>query len=283
MMRVRKVTKGLSGGGLGLLFDPLASLWRHRQLYRRLLNRDILATVRGSVLGLAWVVLIPLILVTIYTFIFGVVLSSTWSAPTSTPLEVPLIFFAGLGLFGFFMEVISRSPAAVRDNDVYVKKVVFPLDMLAWVLVGTSLFKYLINFALLLFFLLLLTGGIPAKVLLVPVLLLPFLIMTLGIAWMFAAIGTYVRDLTHFIQALGPIILFGSPVFYAVQQVPESFRWIYMLNPLSFILESLRSLLFFDTMFSFLELAAYTLVAIIVYATGFAFFQRLRPGFADVV
>lgn len=283
MMRVRKVTKGLSGGGLGLLFDPLASLWRHRQLYRRLLNRDILATVRGSVLGLAWVVLIPLILVTIYTFIFGVVLSSTWSAPTSTPLEVPLIFFAGLGLFGFFMEVISRSPAAVRDNDVYVKKVVFPLDMLAWVLVGTSLFKYLINFALLLFFLLLLTGGIPAKVLLVPVLLLPFLIMTLGIAWMFAAIGTYVRDLTHFIQALGPIILFGSPVFYAVQQVPESFRWIYMLNPLSFILESLRSLLFFDTMFSFLGLAAYTLVAIIVYATGFAFFQRLRPGFADVV
>ena len=277
------MTKGLSGGGLGLLFDPLASLWRHRQLYRRLLNRDILATVRGSVLGLAWVVLIPLILVTIYTFIFGVVLSSTWSAPTSTPLEVPLIFFAGLGLFGFFMEVISRSPAAVRDNDVYVKKVVFPLDMLAWVLVGTSLFKYLINFALLLFFLLLLTGGIPAKVLLVPVLLLPFLIMTLGIAWMFAAIGTYVRDLTHFIQALGPIILFGSPVFYAVQQVPESFRWIYMLNPLSFILESLRSLLFFDTMFSFLGLAAYTLVAIIVYATGFAFFQRLRPGFADVV
>lgn len=277
------MTKGLSGGGLGLLFDPLASLWRHRQLYRRLLNRDILATVRGSVLGLAWVVLIPLILVTIYTFIFGVVLSSTWSAPTSTPLEVPLIFFAGLGLFGFFMEVISRSPAAVRDNDVYVKKVVFPLDMLAWVLVGTSLFKYLINFALLLFFLLLLTGGIPAKVLLVPVLLLPFLIMTLGIAWMFAAIGTYVRDLTHFIQALGPIILFGSPVFYAVQQVPESFRWIYMLNPLSFILESLRSLLFFDTMFSFLGLAVYTLVAIIVYATGFAFFQRLRPGFADVV
>lgn len=267
----------------GALFEPLASLWQNRQLYRRVLVRDILSAFRGSVLGLAWVVLVPLVLVAIYTFVFGVVLSSTWSVPTSTPYEVPLIFFAGLTTFGFFMEIISRAPNVVRENTVYVRKIVFPLDMLAWVLAGTALFKFVINFTLLLAFLAAATGRLPAGVLLVPVLMAPFILMTVGLAWIFAAIGTYVRDLSHALQAFTPVIMFISPIFYAVEQVPEPFRAFYMLNPLTFMLEGLRSLLFFGGTIPLGGYAIYCLAALAVYAAGYSLFQRLRPGFSDVV
>lgn len=265
------------------LWRPLASLWRNRQLYRRVLARDIQSTFRGSALGLAWIVVIPLVLVAIYTFVFGVVLSSTWSIPTSTPLEVPLIFFTGLTVFGFFMEVISRSPNFIRENNVYVKKILFPLDILPWVLVGTALFKFVINFALVLVLLAIVSGGLPARVLLVPVVLVPFVLMTIGISWILAAVGTFVRDLPHAIQALAPIIMFVSPIFYAVEQVPAPFSSLYYINPLTFVLESVRGLMFFGQTLPLAAFAAFTLAAIMVYGAGFAFFQRVRPGFADVV
>ena len=268
---------------MNILLEPLESLWRNRQLFRRVLNRDILSMARGSVLGLAWIVVIPLVLVAIYTFVFGVILPSTWSAETHSPLEVPLIFFTGLTVFGFFMEVFTRAPNVIRDNRVDVKKIVFPLSILAWMLAGTAMFKLLINFALLLVFLVLLTGGLPAKVLLVPVLLTPFVVMTVGLAWIVAAIGTYIRDLPHAIQALTPIVMFVSPIFYAIQQVPESVRGIYMLNPLTFVLEGVRSLLFFGAIFPLRGLALYSFAALLVYAAGYVVFQRLRPGFSDVV
>lgn len=267
----------------GAVAEPFVSLWENRQLYRRVLVRDILSTFRGSVLGIAWVVLVPLALVAIYTFVFGVVLSSTWSVPTSTPFEVPLIFFASLATFGFFMEIISRAPNAIRENSVYVKKIVFPLDILAWVLAGTAFFKFLINFLLLLSFLVITTGRIPAGALLVPVLFAPFFLLTVGLAWIFAAIGAYVRDLTHALQALSPVIMFISPIFYAVQQVPEPFRPAYLINPLTFVLEGLRSLLFFGGSIPPLGYLLYTIAALAVFALGHALFQRLRPGFADVV
>jgi lipopolysaccharide transport system permease protein len=277
--------RGTMGGSAGLqaFWRPLETLLRNGQLYRRVLVRDIQSTFRGSALGLAWVVLIPLVLVAIYTFVFGVVLPSTWSMGTHTRLEVPLLFFTGLTVFGFFMEVVARSPNFIRENDVYVKKIVFPLEILPWVLIGTALFKFAINFALLLVFLAVVTGGVPLKVLLMPLVLAPFLLMTAGLSWLLTAVGTYVRDLQHAIQALAPIIMFISPIFYSVQQVPEPFDTLYYANPLTFVLESVRGLLFFDTVPSATGLLVFAAASLLVYAAGYAFFQRARPGFADVV
>lgn len=271
------------GGLLGALQRPFHSFWANRHLYRRVLVRDIESSFRGSALGLAWIVLIPLVLVAIYTFVFGVVLSATFTLPTRRPFEVPLVYFTGLTIFAFFMEVISRSPNYVRENSIYVKKILFPLDILAWVLAGTALFKFLINFGLVLVLLLLITGGIPAKALLMPVLLLPFVAMTIGLSWALSALGTFVRDLPHAISALAPIIMFVSPIFYAVRQVPEPFAQFYYLNPLTFVLESARGLLFFDQTFSLTGYAIFCAVALAVFMAGYALFQRVRPGFADVI
>ena len=274
----------MGGGGLAqALWPPLETLLRNGQLYRRVLVRDIQSLFRGSALGLAWIVVIPLVLVAIYTFVFGMVLSSAWSERTHTRLEVPLLFFTGLTVFGFFMEVVGRSPNFIRENGVYVKKIVFPLEILPWVLIGTALFKFAINFALLLAFLAIFTGGLPARALLLPLVLVPFLLMTAGLSWFLAAVGTYVRDLPHAIQALAPIIMFVSPIFYAVEQVPEPFRGLYYANPLTFVLESVRGLLFFDTTPSATGLLAFAAASLFVFSAGYAFFQRARPGFADVV
>jgi lipopolysaccharide transport system permease protein len=276
-------SEAIAAAGGGRLTEPFRSLWRHRELYRRVLLRDIQAAFRGSVLGLAWIVLIPLFLVTIYTFVFGAVLHSTWVGATRSSFEVPLIFFMGLTVFSFFMEVISRATNHIRDNKTYVTKIIFPVDILCWVLVGTALFKFCVNLALLLLFLAVFTGRLPMGVFLLPALIVPFVLLTLGIAWMLAAVGAFVRDLSHVLQALGPIIMFISPVFYSVQQVPEAFQTAYFLNPLTFTLESMRNLLFFDTVFSVQSYAIYLAASVVVFTTGYRFFQKLRPGFSDVI
>jgi len=274
----------MRGRGLAqALWRPLEALLRNGQLYRRVLERDIKSTFRDSALGLAWIVVIPLVLVAIYSFVFGLVLPSAWSKSTRTPLEVPLLFFTGLTVFSFFMEVVGRSPNFIRENAVYVKKIVFPLEILPWVLIGTALFRFAINFALLLVFLAIFTGGVPAKALLLPLVLAPFVLMTAGLSWLLSAVGTYVRDLPHAIQALAPIIMFVSPIFYSVAQVPQPFATAYYANPLTFVLESVRGALFFDTAPPAAGLLAFAAASLLVYAAGYAFFQRARPGFADVV
>lgn len=266
-----------------LLAEPFLSIWRNREIFRRVVTRDVLSSFRGSVLGLSWLVVVPLTLVAIYTFVFGAVLKSSWAVTTHTPYEVPLIFFTGLIVFGFFMEIISRAPNFIRDNKTYVTKIIFPVDILCWVLVGTALFKFCVNLVLLLVAVLIVTGGLPLRALLIPVLMLPFVLLTAGIGWILAAIGAFIRDLSHALQAVGPIIMFMSPIFYAASQVPEAFRPIFYANPLTFLLEGMRGLLFFDQTFSLQAYLVYCLVALAVFLFGYAFFQRLRPGFADVI
>ncbi|MDP3898680.1 MAG: ABC transporter permease [Mesorhizobium sp.] len=266
-----------------LPFEPFLSLWRHRELFRRVLVRDIQSSFRGSVLGLAWIVVIPLTLVAIYSFVFGSILNSSWAIQPRSPYEVPLIYFSGLMVFGFFMETITRSTTHIRDQKTYVTKIIFPVDILCWVLVGTALFKFFVNLVLLLTFITLLTGAFPVKALLLPLLMVPFVLLTVGLAWILAGVGAFIRDLSHALQALGPVIMFISPVFYAAAQVPEAARPFYFINPLTFMLESVRGLLFFDQAFSLQGYLAYSAAALVVFSFGYAFFQRLRPGFADVV
>jgi lipopolysaccharide transport system permease protein len=235
------------------------------------------------VLGLSWIILIPLFMVAVYTFVFGVILKSAWYSRAASPMEIPLIYFVGLMILNFFLEVVNRAPNFIRNNSIYVKKVIFPIDLLNWVLVGTAGVKLAISFALLTIFLTAVEGRVPSGILLVPVLLLPLAILLLGLAWLLSAVGTYVRDLGHAITASSPVIMFVSPVFYSLEQVPEPFREIYMVNPLTFVLEGVRKLLFFEGRISWPGYCAYTFVSICVFVAGFHFFERARAGFADVV
>lgn len=262
---------------------PFSALRRHRHLFLQLLKRDVQTTLRGSILGMGWIVVTPLVLVGIYTFVFGFVLQTSWFTETNSPLHVPLIYFTGLTVFSLFMEVISRSPEFVRANRTYVTKIVFPVEILSWVLVGTASVKYAASLALLVIFLLFVTGGLPPAILMLPLVLAPFVTMLLGISWYLSAIGTYLRDLNQLVQAIGPVLMFISPIFYSIDQVPETARIIFWANPLTFILETMRGLLFFDTPVNWSAYAIYWMVAIAVFLSGFAFFKRAGRQFADVI
>lgn len=268
---------------LAALAAPLTSVWKNRELFRRVLVRDLQASFRGSVLGFAWVVVIPLVLVALYTFVFGVILKSGWSRAPRSALEVPLIYFCGLMIFVFFMEVVTRSAVVVREYSTYVTKIIFPVDILSVVVVGTALFKFVINLVLLVVFLLIVTGGVPVGILWLPVLMVPLILTAAGISWIFAAIGAYVRDLTLALQAFAPIIMFMSPIFYSIEQVPEQFRPFYYLNPLTYVLEHARNALFFDGPVDLAGYGAYLAASLVMFWVGWGLFGRLRAGFADVV
>lgn len=279
-----RLTSTLAVGSIGVKWPAaLASLWVRRELFLRVLGRDIQASFRGSALGLLWIVLIPLVMVAIYTFVFGIVLKSAWATPTASPLEVPLIFFSGLTISGFFLEIVNRAPNYIRGHASYVKKVIFPLDLLGWVLVGTAGVKLLISFVLLAAFLSLMEQRVAVEALFVPVILAPFAVLMLGLAWFLCALGVYFRDLGHLLSVVSPVIMFVSPVFYGLEQVPPALRGIYLLNPLTFVLESVRQTLFLAGAISWTGYAIYWACAILSFALGYRFFERARPGFADVV
>jgi lipopolysaccharide transport system permease protein len=270
-------------GIVAALLRPMTSVWERRVLFRRVLRRDIEASFRGSALGVLWIVLIPLAMVAVYTFVFGVILQSAWQTADVPPTVVPLIYFCGIVIFGFFIEVVNRSPNHIRSNATYVKKVIFPLDLLDWVLVGSAATRLAVGLLLLAVFIIIVQQRLPVEMLLLPVLLAPVAVMMLGVAWILSAIGTYVRDLGHMITVVSPVIMFVSPVFYSLQQVPEAFRGIYMINPMSFPLEHARQILFFGQGIPWADYGLYWLAAIVVFYAGYLFFQRARPGFADVV
>lgn len=265
------------------LADSLLLPIVHRSLVWQLLKRDLHANVRGSILGLGWIIITPLVLVAIYTFVFGVVLKSAWFARAGSPLEVPLIYFTGLIAFSFFMEVITRAPDFIRVNKTYVTKIVFPVEVLDWVLVGTALLRLGASLILLAVFLFIVMGGLPSGLLAVPLVLLPFVLLATGLAWFLSAVGTYVRDLNQLLLAIGPVLMFISPIFYSIDQVPEAFRPFFWANPLTFVLETLRSLLFFGGGIDWQAYGLYWIGALAAFSGGFAFFRRARPGFADVI
>lgn len=265
------------------VFYPLTTVFSNWDLFSRLLVRDLQATVRGSILGVAWIVISPLVMVAIYTFIFGTILDSAWTIGNPKPLEVPLIYLTGLVIFGFFMEVLLRAPDYIRINKTYVTKIVFPIELLGWVLVGSAAAKLLISFVLIVVFLALVTGQIPMAVLLLPLIVLPFAFLAAGVAWFFAAIGTFVRDAGHAMIAFAPALMFMSPIFYSVEQVPQGVRWIYSFNPMTFVIESTRGILFFDRGITLSAYANYWCAALVVFFSGYWFFAKARRGFADVL
>jgi len=262
---------------------PFLLLVQHRHLVWALLKRDLQSSIRGSILGLAWFVITPLVMVAIYTFVFGVILKSTWLTETGNPLEVPLIYFCGLTVFSFFMEVITRAPEYLRANRTYVTKIVFPIEILDLIIVGVALIKLVSSLLLLGIFLLLVTGAIPAYFLLIPLIIFPLIMFVSGLAWFITALGTYLRDVNQLLVALGPILMFISPIFYSIAQIPEGLRFIFWLNPLTFTLETLRGMLFFETAPDWGGYGLFCAASYLVMISGFSFFQRVRRGFADVI
>jgi lipopolysaccharide transport system permease protein len=260
------------------------SLWHNRQLIAQMTRRDVIGRYKGSIMGLAWSFFTPLLMLAVYTFIFSVVFKARWAdGGEESNTGFAVVMFAGMIVHGLFAEVLNRAPNLILSNVNYVKKVVFPLEILPVIAMGASLFHTSISLGVLLGACALYKGFVHWTAIFVPFVFLPLAILSLGLAWMLASLGVFLRDVGQTIGLITTVMLFLSPVFYPLTAVPEAFRPVIMANPLTFIMGQARAVLVWGRLPDWEGLAIYTLVATAVAWAGYAWFQKTRKGFADVL
>lgn len=265
------------------LFAPWRLAWRERALLVQLTRRDIAGRYRGSMLGLAWSFVAPLTMLAIYTFVFGSVFKARWYAhDEGGALAFALYLFAGLIVFNLFTEVLTRTPGLIAAHVNYVKKTVFPLALLPLATLLSALFHAFVSLTILLAALTLMGKSSALWALLVPV-WLPLLFFLLGLGWLLAALGAYLRDLGQLSGMAASAVLFLSPVFYPVSALPEELQAWLWLNPLTVPIEATRAVLIDGVAPNWTALAVYLIAAGLWAWLGWVVFERLRPGFADVL
>lgn len=263
--------------------ESWTSLWRNRSLIYALSRREVVGRYRGSVMGLLWSFFNPLCMLAVYTFVFSVVFQARWNIGSESKTEFALMLFAGLIVFNLFADCVTRAPNLVIANTNYVKKVVFPLEILAFVVMGSALFHFFVSLSVWLLVYAVLFGDLHATALLLPVFLLPLLLFVLGLVWFLASLGVFLRDVGQFIGVLTSVLMFLSPIFYPVAALPEQYRQYLSLNPLTPSIEAVRALLFSGVVPSLSSLGLSLVMAFTFCCVGFAWFQKTRKGFADVL
>ena len=260
------------------------SLWRNRQLIEQMIKREVIGRYKGSVMGLAWSFFTPVFMLTVYTFVFSVIFKSRWGVGgEESKTHFAVVLFAGMIVNNLFSEVLNRAPGLIISNVNYVKKVVFPLETLPVIAMGAALFHTFISLGVLLIAFVIFNGYLHWTAIFTPLVFLPFAVLTLGLAWMLASLGVFLRDVGQTIGIITTVMMFLAPVFYPITALPEEMRPWLMVNPLTFIIEQARELLVFGHLPNWLGLGGYTLVATVVAWAGYAWFQKTRKGFADVL
>lgn len=260
------------------------SLWRNRQIIVQMSKREVVGRYKGSAMGMAWSFFNPVFMLTVYTFVFSVIFKSRWGiGGEESKTQFAVILFVGMIVHGLFAEVLNRAPSLILSNVNYVKKVVFPLEMLPVIAMGAALFHGIISLGVLLAAFALFNGYLHWTAVLAPLVLLPLVILTLGLAWMLASLGVFLRDVGQTIGIITTVMMFLTPIFYPITALPEEFRPWLMANPLTFIIEQAREVLIWGRLPDWAGLGIYTLAAVVVAWAGYAWFQKTRKGFADVL
>lgn len=269
--------------------QPLVSPWqilqplrRHRYLLQQLVQREIYGKYRRSKFGLLWILGQPILLLLGYTLVFGVFLNARWGGAGSSS-EFALILFSGLIFYNFFAEIISRSTGLINNNISFVKKMVFPLETLNWsvalaasVHAGFSLLVWII-------FSIIIHGSIPLTILWVPLIFVPIFLFSLGCGWLLAGYSVFHPDTEHVVPVLLLLLMFLSPLFYSVESLPEKFRVVMNINPLTYVFEEARRVMISGQRPDFVVLGVGTLASIAVAWLGLASFMGNRESFADAV
>lgn len=238
---------------------------------------------RGSILGILWSFFNPLLMLAVYTFIFGTVFKSRWTVESHSKIEFSLLLFIGMIVYGVFSECVNRAPGLVLAHPNYVKKVVFPLEILPLVNLGAALFHLLVSLGVWILFYFIAYGWPKPGLLLLPIALMPFTVFVLGLSWFLAALGVYLRDVGQVVGVLVMAIMFLSPIFYPIANLPEGYRDVMAYSPISIAVEQSRALVFWGTGIDWKVWLVNLGVSTLIGWLGFVWFQQTRRGFADVM
>jgi lipopolysaccharide transport system permease protein len=260
------------------------SFWLNQNLIWQLAKRQVMGRYRGSVMGLAWSFFNPILMLGVYTFVFSVVFKTKWGIGVNeSKTDFALLLFVGMIVYGVFSECVNNAPGLIMSNVNYVKKVVFPLEILPWITMASALFHAAISTLVWLAAYAFLNAKLQPTVMLLPLIILPLVFFTVGLTWFLASIGVFIRDISQIVGVLTMVLMFLSPVFYPVSAVPQQYRPLLQLNPLTYIIEESRNVLFGGRMPNWLNWGIYISASLIVMWAGFWWFQKTRKGFADVV
>ena len=263
--------------------EMLVSQWRNRSLIYASSKREVIGRYQGSFLGLLWSFFNPIIMLVVYTFIFSEVFKVRWSVSGESKTEFAMLLFAGLIVFNLFAECVNRAPNLIVSTPNYVKKVVFPLEILPIVSLLSSLYHAIISLGVWLAAYILMFGLPHATVFLLPLVILPIVLLVMGLSWALASLGVFLRDISQLIGVITAVLMFLSPIFYQVNAFPKEFRhWLYF-NPLTPVIEQTRDVLYWGKNPDISSLGGCCLVSFIIAWLGFALFQKTRKGFADVL
>ncbi|MEW5506225.1 ABC transporter permease [Pseudomonas sp. LF135] len=261
----------------------VVNLWKYRSLISQMTKREVIGRYRGSVMGLTWSFFNPILMLAVYTFVFSEIFKSRWIGVDTGKGGFAILLFVGMIVHGLFAECANRAPTLVMANSNYVKKVVFPLEILPVITLGSALFHSCISLVVLLGAQFLILGQLHWTALLFPLILVPLILATLGVSWFLASLGVYLRDVGHVITVLTTVLLFLSPVLYPVAALPDVYKPWLKLNPLTYIIEESRSVLLFGHLPNWESLGVAVIVGAIIASVGYWFFQKTRKGFADVI
>lgn len=266
------------------LASLVRSLWQHRELISQMTRREVMGRYRGSIMGLAWSFFNPILMLAVYTFVFSVVFKARWGTGSEeSQTSFAIVLFIGMIVYGLFAEMANRAPSLILSNVNYVKKVIFPLEILPVVGLGAALFHSLISLGVLLVSILLVNGSMAWTILYFPLIILPLLISTLGVAWFLASLGVFVRDVGQTVGIFTTVLMFISPVFYPISALPEKFHFWLMVNPLTFVIEQSRAVIIFGRQPDWAGMGIYAGASLMVAWAGYWWFQKTRKGFADVL
>jgi lipopolysaccharide transport system permease protein len=268
-----------------------ASPWRlivhfaeRRELIWQFTLREVQGRYRGSYLGILWALITPLFMLIVYTFVFSVIFGAKWTGSESESfMDFALILFSGMIAFNVFSDCVTRAPTLIIGNPNYVKKVVFPLEILPMSVLGSAVIHSLMSLGIVLVGLLLSTGKLYWTLLYLPLVYLPLAALTLGISWLLASLGVFIRDIGNFIGVVITLLFFLTPIIYPISAVPEFLRPVFQLNPLSVIVEDFRRVVMWGQPPDWPWLGGVILLSGLVMLGGYMWFMKIKRAFADVV
>lgn len=262
----------------------ISSIWIHRYLIWNLTCREVLGRYKGTLLGVLWSFITPVLMLLIYTFVFRTAFNAKWSdLYTNSAGNFALILFIGLIIFFLFSDSITKAPILITSNINFVKKIIFPLEILPVVTIGASIFHAFISLLVWFFGYILIDGPPPLAALSLPFIIAPLVFFSLGVSWILVSLGVYLRDISQFIGVACQALMFMSPIFYPLSALPEKYQWVIKFNPMTVIIEQARDCLLLGVLPDWLTLLNTYLLAFLAAWFGYIWFQKTRKGFADVL
>jgi len=268
------------------------NLWSKRMLVWQFALRDVQGRYRGSYLGIFWSLLTPLMLLAVYTIIFSGLMprggfdsiQKMANIPPGNAAVFPVILFSGLIVFNIFSECINKSPGLITHNPNYVKRIIFPVEVLPFSILLSCLIHALISFSLLFLGSVLFLHRLYWTWLLLPLALLPLLMMTTGLSWFLSSLGVFVRDIGNIVSVAVSALFFLSAVFFSVDDMKHGLAtYIVRANPVASVIDDVRRVLFGGAMPQWDRWAMLMLLGLLMMQAGYVWFMKSKRWFSDVL